>query len=129
MKNTSLAGLIAVVIGSFLPLVRIPIIGNWGYWDMDHRLAIILWIFCGISLVGILTGKDRLVKFTGVFFIGFFIFTLFAVKAKSLDYFSFLPFKSWQDTFAGVVKLSWGWIIEFLGAFLLLISKSNKSIL
>jgi hypothetical protein len=55
-----------------------------------------------------------------------FAFTILAVKFKSLDYFSFLPFKSWQESFAGIVKLSWGWFIEFSGAILLLFIKKNK---
>ena len=56
-----------------------------------------------------------------------FVFTIVAIKLKSLDYFSFLPFKSWQSTFAGIVKLSWGWFIEFLGVALILIA-SRKNI-
>ena len=40
MKNLQLIGLFLVVAGSFLPLVRIPIIGNWNYWKVDNTLAV-----------------------------------------------------------------------------------------
>jgi hypothetical protein len=50
MKNIQLLGLILVVAGSFLPLVHVPIIGNWNYWKLDHSLAIICWIFSAGAL-------------------------------------------------------------------------------
>jgi hypothetical protein len=37
-----------------------------------------------------------------------------------------MPFKSWQDKLAGIVKLKWGWILEFLGAFIIILVKNNK---
>jgi uncharacterized protein YqfA (UPF0365 family) len=73
-------------------------------------------------LVFILINKNRFVKIMTFLMILLFVFTIVAIKLKSLDYFSFLPFKSWQSTFAGIVKLSWGWLIEFLGVALILIA-------
>lgn len=122
MKNLQLIGLFLVVAGSFLPLVRIPIIGNWNYWKVDNTLATILWGFSLLTLVFILIDKTKFVRIIAFLMILLFVFTIVAIKLKSLDYFSFLPFKSWQSTFAGIVKLSWGWFIEFLGVALILIS-------
>jgi len=126
MKNIQLLALIVVVVGSFLPLVHVPIIGNWDYWKLDHSLAIICWILSAIALLGIVNNNSKIVRASGIVLVLFFIFTLAAVKMQSLQYFSFLPFKSWQETFAGVVKLKWGWIVEFLGAFMLIFVKNNN---
>ncbi len=126
MKNIQLLALIVVVVGSFLPLVHVPIIGNWDYWKLDQSLAIICWILSAIALLGIVNNKSKIVRASGIALVLFFIFTLAAVKMQSLQYFSFLPFKSWQETFAGVVKLKWGWIVEFLGAFVLIFVKNNN---
>ncbi|UZT98541.1 hypothetical protein ODZ84_02930 [Chryseobacterium fluminis] len=126
MKNIQLLALIVVVVGSFLPLVHVPVIGNWDYWKLDHSLAIICWILSAIALLGIVNNKSKIVRASGIALVLFFIFTLAAVKMQSLQYFSFLPFKSWQETFAGVVKLKWGWIVEFLGAFVLIFVKNNN---
>ena len=126
MKNIQLIGLLLVIIGSFLPLVHVPIIGNWNYWKLDHYLAIACWIFTACALFGVVNNQSKTVRIFGVLLIILFIFTLIAVKLQSLDYFSFLPFKSWRETFAGIVKLKWGWIVEFLGAFLLLIKKTQQ---
>jgi hypothetical protein len=128
MKNIQLLGLVLVVIGSFLPLVHVPIIGNWNYWKLDHYLAITCWIFAACAVFGIVNNNPKVVRFFGVLLIILFAFTLVAVKMQSLEYFSFLPFKSWREAFAGVVKLKWGWIIEFLGAFLMVFAIGNKKV-
>ncbi len=127
MKNLQLIGLFLVVAGSFLPLVHIPVVGNWNYWKVDHSLAMIVWGICLLTLVFILMNKSKAVKIMVFLMILLFVFTIVAVKLKSLDYFSFLHFKSWQSAFAGIVRLSWGWFIEFLGAAIILIA-SRKNI-
>lgn len=126
MKITQLISLFLVVIGSFLPLVHIPIIGNWNYYKIDINLAYMVWGFSALAFLGIILNKTKVVRFSAIILIILFAFTILAVKFKSLDYFSFLPFKSWQESFAGIVKLSWGWFIEFSGAILLLFIKKNK---
>ena len=125
MKNLQLIGLFLVVAGSFLPLVRIPIIGNWNYWKVDNTLAVAVWGFSLLMLVFILIDKTKFVRIIAFLMILLFVFTIVAIKLKSLDYFSFLPFKSWQSTFAGIVKLSWGWFIEFLGVALILVASTK----
>ena len=125
MKNIQLLGLILVVAGSFLPLVHIPIIGNWNYWKLDQNLAIICWVLSLIALFGIIKEQQKITKISAVLLILLFIFTLIAIKFKSLDYFSFLPFKSWQETVSGIVKLKWGWFLEFAGAALILFSNKK----
>ncbi|WP_089768343.1 hypothetical protein [Epilithonimonas hominis] len=127
MKNLQLIGLFLVVAGSFLPLVHIPIVGNWNYWKVDNTLAMAVWGFSLLTLIFIIIDKSKFVKIMAFLMILLFVFTIVAIKLKSLDYFSFLPFKSWQSTFAGIVKLSWGWFIEFLGVALILIA-SRKNI-
>lgn len=127
MRNIQIFGLVMVVAGTFLPLVHLPLIGNWNYWKIDSNLAIICWFFCGLALVGIIFQKQRLVRIIAVALLALFIFTIVAIKFKSLEYFSFLPFKSWQQSFAGIVKLSWAWFLEFSGAALLLLTKKNQN--
>lgn len=125
MKNLQLIGFILVVAGSFLPLVHIPLIGNWNYLKVDQTLAITCWLLSMVALLGILTERQLLIKVSAILLIILFVFTIWAVKFKSLNYFSFIPLKSWQETAAGIVKLKWGWFLEFSGAALLLFSKKN----
>lgn len=128
MKNIQLLGVILVIIGSFLPLVHIPIVGNWNYWKLDYYLAGFCWVLCAIALLSLFNHKIKLGGYSGVTLLALFIFTIAAVKIQTLNYFSFLPLKSWQETFSGIVKLQWGWVIEFLGGILLSLGifKNNK---
>ncbi|RNA62529.1 hypothetical protein D1631_11585 [Chryseobacterium nematophagum] len=128
MRNIQLLGLLLVVIGSFLPLVHIPIIGNWNYWKLDHNLAIMCWFFSVGALFGIVNRNTTLSKIFAVLLIFLFLFTLVAIKVQSLQYFSFLPFQSWKETFVGIVKLKWGWAIEFLGAILIFFSPKKRKL-
>ena len=126
MKNIQLLGLLLVVAGSFLPLVHVPIVGNWNYWKLDHYLAAACWIFSAGALFGIVNNSGKMARIFAILLILLFAFTLFAVKMQSLEYFSFMPFKSWQEKLAGIVKLRWGWIVEFVGAFIILLAKNKN---
>lgn len=126
MKNIQILGLLLVVVGSFLPLVHVPVIGNWNYWKLDHYLAIACWILSAGVMFGIVNNSVRAARIFAVLLIILFSFTLFAVKYQTSEYFSFMPFKSWQDTLAGIVKLRWGWIVEFLGAFIIIFAGNKK---
>jgi len=126
MKNIQLIGLILVVVGSFLPLVHVPIIGNWNYWKVDYYLAISCWVFSAIALFGIMNNSLKIVKTFGVLLILLFLFTILATKYQAFSYFSFLPFKSWTEALAATVKLKWGWIIEFSGVILMLFATKKK---
>ena len=126
MKNIQLVGLILVVVGSFLPLVHVPIIGNWNYWQVDHSLAIACWIFSAIALFGTLNNSQKITKIFSILLILLFLFTIFATKYQAFSYFSFLPFKSWTETLAATVKLKWGWAVEFLGALIMLFATKKK---
>ena len=126
MKVSQLISLFLIVAGSFLPLVHIPIIGNWNYYKVDVNLAYMVWGFSAVAFLGIIFNKIKVVQFAAIILLILFSFTIIAIKFKSLDYFSFLPFKSWQQSFAGIVKLSWGWLLEFAGAILLLFIKKKN---
>ena len=126
MKNIQLIGLILVVVGSFLPLVHVPVIGNWNYWKVDYYLASACWLFCVAALFGIMNNSPKIVKIFSILLIVLFLFTIFATKYQAFSYFSFLPFKSWTETLAATVKLKWGWAVEFLGAIIMLMATKKK---
>ncbi len=128
MKIIQLLGLILVIIGSFLPLVHIPIIGNWNYWKVDYYLASTCYFLCACSLFAIINNRNNWVKILAIGQIILFCFTIFAIKYQALDYFSFLPFKSWTQTLSGIVKLKWGWFFEIGGALLMIFSANIRKL-
>lgn len=127
MKNIQLLGLLLVIVGSFLPLVHIPIIGNWNYWQIDSRLTMISWVFWALALVGVATKNQKLIKGAAISLLVLFIFTIVAIKFKSVDYFNFLIFSSLKELATGIVKLQWGWLLEFGGAIMMLFSKRKSN--
>ena len=126
MKNIQIIGLILVVVGSFLPLVHVPIIGNWNYWQLDNRMATIVYVLIALALMGIVKDKQTLVKSAAVGLILIFGLTLIAIKYQSLSYFNFLMVDSLKELAAGMVKLKYGWFLEFAGALVLLFTKNKK---
>jgi hypothetical protein len=126
MKDLQLLGIAIVLLGSFLPLVHVPVIGNWNYWKLNNYLAVFCWMLCLVAVYGIFGDHSALVKSLGFVLIIFFLFTMAAVKYQTSSYFNFLPFKSWTKAMAGTVKFQWGWIVEFAGAFIILIASFKK---
>ncbi|MBW8522582.1 hypothetical protein K0U91_13815 [Chryseobacterium chendengshani] len=126
MKNLQLIGVILVVAGSFLPLVHVPIIGNWNFWKLDQRLAMMCYLLAAMALGGIATNHRKFVKIIGGILLILFLFTVLATKYQAFSYFSFLPFKSWTETLAATVTLKWGWAVEFLGAVTMLFAPKKK---
>lgn len=126
MKNIHLSGGILVIAGSFLPLVHVPVIGNWNYWNLEPALAVACWVFAAGAVFGVVNDKVKTTRIFAVLLILLFLFTLFAVKYQTAQYFSFMPFASWREKLAGIVKLRWGWIVEFAGAFMMLFAGGGK---
>lgn len=125
MKSIQLVAWAIILAGSFLPLVHIPLVGNWNYWQIDHVLALVCWVFCFFSLTGIVSGKILLVRFSAVFLILHFTFSIFAVRYQTYRFFDFIPVVSWQTKASEMVQFSWGWLLEYSGAVALFLLRKR----
>ena len=116
-----LLGAILVIAGGMSPMLRIPVIGNWNYFDVDTVLASIVFVLAAAGLLGAIMKKAGLVKFAGWGVLVVVLFTLIAVYFKVNDYFSFIPFKKLASLAANMVHYKWiGWLMLFCGAFLMI---------
>lgn len=124
-----IVGALLVIAGGFAPMLRIPIIGNWNYWDLDTILASVVYALAGLALFGTSGGKSGLTRFCGWALLFVLAFTFIAVYFKVSNYFSLIPFKKLAAAASGLIKYKWmGWGLIFSGAiFILLSSKKNKS--
>lgn len=112
-----IVGAILVIAGALSPMLRIPIIGNWNYLDIDTVLASVVFILATLGLVASVLDKRGLIKFSGCCCLIVVLFTLVAVYFKVNDYFSFIPFKKLASVAAGIIKYKWlGWIILVIGS-------------
>lgn len=124
----ALFGALLVIAGGMSPMLHIPIVGNWNYWDIDTVLASIVYTLSAIALLAAVTRKQGLLRFCGWLLLLMLIFTLAAVYFKANDYFSFIPLKKLAAAASKMIKFRWlGWGLMFAGAFMIILfSKKDK---
>jgi hypothetical protein len=122
-----ITGAILVIAGALSPMLRIPIIGNWNYLDIDTVLASVIFILAALGLIASLMKRPGLVKFSGWATLIVVLFTLIAVYFKVNDYFSFIPFKKLAAAASGIVKYKWiGWIILMVGSIVMIFAGKKE---
>ena len=129
-KNyTALLGVILVIVGGMCPMLHIPIIGNWNYWDIDTVLASIVYTLSAIALLAAISRKQSLLRYCGWLLLLVLLFTLTAVYFKVNDYFSFIPLKKIAAAASRMIRFRWlGWGLMFAGAFIIILfAKKDKA--
>jgi hypothetical protein len=129
-KNyTALLGVILVIVGGMCPMLHIPIIGNWNYWDIDTVLASIVYTLSAIALLAAISRKQSLLRYCGWLLLLVVLFTLTAVYFKVNDYFSFIPLKKIAAAASRMIRFRWlGWGLMFAGAFIIILfAKKDKA--
>jgi hypothetical protein len=126
MRTQGIVGAVLMALGGMCPLVRVPIMGNWNYFDLDQRLAIAFYLLVAIGLLGVFLGKASFIKFTGWAGLVLVGITLAGVYFKAHDSFGFLHFKKVVNFAAGMVKYKWGWYVIVAGAFLMITVRKPK---
>lgn len=126
MRIQGILGAVIMAAGGLCPLIRVPIMGNWNYFDIDQTLATVFYCLVTIALIGALLQKAGLIRFAGWAGIGLVLLTLVGVYFKSHDYFSFVHFKKIINFAAGMVKYKWGWLVIFAGTLCLISVRKPK---
>ncbi len=126
MRLQGIIGSVIMAVGGMCPLMRIPIIGSWNYFDIDQRLAIAFYVLVVIGLIGAFANKAGLIKLAGWGGIVLVLITLAGIYFKAHDSFSFLHFKKLINIGAGMVKLKWGWYVIAAGTFILITVRKPK---
>ncbi len=120
MKYQGILGAVVMAAGGLCPLLRVPVLGNWNYFDVDQRLAIIFYLlvsnrtYCARSC-----NKPGLIKFSGWAVIVLVMISLAGIYFKVHDTFSFIQFKKVINLAAGLVKYKWGWFVIIAGALVM----------
>lgn len=118
-----LFGSLLVVAGAMSPMVRVPIVGNWNYWDLHTGMASVVYVLAGLGVLASVSGRDGLLKFAGWAEVILILLTLLAVYLKVNDSFSFIPFKKLAKAAAGLVKYQWiGWTLLAAGSVIMIIA-------
>jgi hypothetical protein len=117
-----------VIAGGMMPMLHIPIIGNWNYWDLDTILASIVYSLSILSLIAAAGNKRGLLRFCGWTLLLVLAFTFGAVYFKVSNYFNFIPLKKLAAVAGRMIRFQWiGWALIASGAILMILfSGKNK---
>lgn len=129
MRTQGIVGAVLMAVGGMCPLVHVPIMGNWNYFDLDQTLAITFYVLVVVGLIGAFATRAGLVKFAGWAGIAVVAITLAGVYFKAHDSFGFLHFKKVVNFAAGLVKYKWGWFVILAGAFILITVRRPKVVI
>ncbi|WP_316840288.1 hypothetical protein [Pedobacter gandavensis] len=129
MKIQGVIGAAVMAVGGLCPLMRLPIIGNWNYFDIDTTLAITFYVVVLVALLGSFTNKVGLIKFAGWAGIALVAISLVGIYFKVNDSFGFLHFKKLVSVASGMVKLKWGWFVILAGAAVLITVRRPRVVL
>ncbi len=122
-----IAGALLVIAGGMSPMLHIPVIGNWNYWDLDTVLASIVYALAALALIASASNKRGLLRFCGWGLILMLIFTFGAVYFKVNNYFSFIPMKKLAASASRMIDYRWtGWALIALGSSFMLIFSGDK---
>jgi hypothetical protein len=126
MRTQGIIGAALMAAGGVSPLMHLPVIGNWNYFDIDARLAAAFYILVVLAFIGSFAKKSGLIRFSGLAAIVLVLITLAGIYFKAHDSFSFLHFKNLVNLAAGMVKYKWGWYVILAGAFALALVRKPK---
>lgn len=127
MKSQGFIGAAIMAAGGMCPLVHVPIIGNWNYFDLDVSLAWVFYLVVVVALVASFLDKSKLIRVCGWIGVALVLVTLAGVYFKSHDAFSFIHFKKAVNFAAGAVKYKWGWFVILAGALILITVRSSAT--
>ncbi|HEY0057253.1 MAG TPA: hypothetical protein VGB63_18030 [Pedobacter sp.] len=132
MKSLNYLGLIGslmIVAGALSPMLHLPIIGTWNYYDIDVALASIVMTLAALGAIASLINKPGLLRFCGWASLIVILFTLAAVYFKVNDYFSFIPLKKLASAATRMVHYRWiGWFILIIGSVLTIVGSRRKTV-
>jgi ABC-type Na+ efflux pump permease subunit len=130
MKSLNYLGLIGslmIIAGALSPMLHLPIVGTWNYYDIDVALASIVMTLAALGAIASLISKPGLLRFCGWASLIVILFTLAAVYFKVNDYFSFIPLKKLASAASRMVHYRWlGWIILLAGSILAIVGSRRR---
>lgn len=132
-KWFGITGSIILFIGVFMPIIRVPIVGDVNYFRNGEGDGIIILVLAGISLILVLMDKFKALWLTGLGSLSVLLFTFmnfrYVMSQTRNEMESQLagnPFRELAEVAMQSVQLQWGWAILVIGAVLIIGSAAMK---
>lgn len=131
MKSINYPGLLGsllIIAGWMSPMLKVPLVKYWNYWDLDTSLATVVMVLAILGIIAAIVNKHGLLRFSGWAVLAVVLLTLVGVYFKIHDTFSFIPFKKLAKVAMGLVHYRWaGWVLLFIGSALMIFSGRKKT--
>ena len=129
-STRQMIGLVAcafLVIGVFLPILSVPILGGLNYFQNGHGNGTIILVLAGISVVCLLLKRYQFLWLSSTGALGVLLFTFLSIHFRFEQMRSEFDKEMEGNPFAGLgslamqsVQLQWGWAVLLVGASVLL---------
>lgn len=118
-KSSALLGLILCLLAGMLPMLKVPIKGNWNLYQTDTALFFITYTIIGVTallfFIRQLVGYRLMTRVAAVWY----LISVSAVFFKINNYFGW----GFADRLLSKsIHMRWGWIVYLVGVALLLLS-------
>jgi hypothetical protein len=125
--SLALAGAALLVVGVFLPIVSLPIVGSVNYFNNGQGNGVIVIALAAVAVGLALTGKYRPVTFVGLASLVLVTYILFrlisglsSARAEMEKSLAGNPFRGLGDAFLSSIQVQWGWLPLVAGSFLVM---------
>jgi hypothetical protein len=130
-----IVGSLVLMLGVFVPIVHIPIVGSQNYFQNGHGDGVIILMLALLSLLLTIGRKFRGLVATSLISLALLGFTflnfqarLAHVRAQMNEQLADNPFRGLGEAMLGSVQLQWGWVVLLVGAVLLLLAGSGAAV-
>jgi hypothetical protein len=118
-KSLALSGLILCLLAGMMPMLKVPIKGNWNLYQTDVALFFITYLIIGVTallfFIRQLAGYRLMTRVATVWY----VISISAVFFKINNYFGY----GFADRLLSKsLHMRWGWIVYLVGIALLLLS-------
>lgn len=123
-KGVALSGMVLCFVSTLLPMLKIPIKGNWNLYQTDAALFFITLIIFGMLCLLFFIRQLRAYRMMTYVSAIWFLISITAVYFKINNYFGW----GFADRLlAKTIHMRWGWVLYFIGIMFLLFSTKKIS--
>ena len=121
-----LAGAVLLIIGTFFPLVTLPIVGSLNYFSNGTGDGIFVIGYGALAILFTVIKRYKLLWIPALLAIAQLTYALINFNQKLSEAKALLQDNIFGQGLASTIHLDWAWIVLFAGAALLVIAATRK---
>ena len=129
----ALIGCGILFLGTFAPLVSVPIVGSINYFQNGKGDGIFIILFAALAAIGALTKRNKLLWISGVCSIALLTFTFISFQSRIADAKANMdqqlagnPFRGLGGAMLNSMQIQWGFGLLVIGAILVIVAATIK---